>query len=86
MSDLRDLEPAERIFEVSKFVTHEVEIAAWPYSGIKNKRVISRKLIYRIETSSFDKARAQAGIALMTVQAMHDIWVAKIVRIEEVSR
>ena len=85
MSDLRELQPPERVFEIALrgTVTHEIEITAWPYSGIKSEKVISEKLIYRVSAVGFDDARAQAEIALQTVKAMHDIWEAKIVRIAE---
>lgn len=84
MSDMRDLQPAERTFQiVKKGVSHEIEIAAWPYFGCQSETVISRKLIYRISADHFDDARMQAEIALQTVQAMHDIWQEKIVRIAE---
>lgn len=87
MSDMRDLQPPERTFQIVKsgLVTHEIEIAAWPYSSIKNETVISRKLIYRVGAEHFDDARMQAEIALQTIKAMHDIWQAKIVRIAETS-
>lgn len=87
MSDLRELQPPERTFEIAKkgTATHEIEISAWPYHSIKIEEVISRRLIYRVSAERFDDARMQAEIALQTVQAMHDIWLAKIVRIAEVS-
>lgn len=88
MSDLRDKQPPERIFEIHKpsNITHEIELSAWPYSGISSEDVISRKLIYRVCADDFDDARAMAGIALQTVQAMHDIWKTNIVRISEIRR
>lgn len=85
MSDQRDPEPAERVFQIAPkgVANYEAEIAAWPYSGCRSDKVMSRKLIYRLCAQSFNDARQQAEIALQTVQAMHDIWLAKLVRIEE---
>lgn len=62
---------------------YEVELKAWPYSGIKSADVISPKLIYHIQADSFLQATHIATALRDTVRAMHDIWVAEIVRIQE---
>lgn len=85
MSDQRDPEPEVRIIDTTtrKGDVYEIEMAAWPYSGIKSEKVFSRKVIYRLNAEDFDMARNMANIGLKTLQAMHDIWKAKIVRIQE---
>lgn len=86
MSDMRDPEPAERVFTVNTRGNqcYEAEIAAWPYHGCRSEKVISRKLVYRYRADDFDHARSIADMALQTVKAVHDIWQTKLVRIEEI--
>lgn len=80
---MRDKEPPERRFDAMKAANFEVELRAWPYSGIKSEDVISRKLIYSIQADSFHGALGIAMLLRDTVRAMHDIWVCEVVRIEE---
>lgn len=87
MSDMRDKQPAERIFNIGTKgnQNYEAEITAWTYHSIKSEDVLSPKLIYRFRADDFDDARRIMDVALQTIRAMHDIWQAKIVRIEEKS-
>jgi hypothetical protein len=85
MSDMRDKQPAERVFTINTkgSYAYEAELTAWTYHSIKSEDVMSRKLIYRFRADHFDAARGIMDVALQTVAAMHDIWQTKIVRIEE---
>jgi hypothetical protein len=86
MSDLRDPEPPQRVIELDGLggTRFEFEIAAWPYSTLRNEKVISRSLVYRLRCENFRDAIAMAKLAEATVQAVHDVWIAKIVRVGEV--
>ncbi len=85
MSDLRDKQPAEKVFNIGTKGNQnfEAEITAWTYHSIKSENVLSPKLIYRFRADDFDDARRIMDVALQTIRAMHDIWQAKIIRIEE---
>jgi hypothetical protein len=83
MGDMREKQPPVREFTPMTAANYEVELSAWPYSTIKSEDVISRKLIYRIHAADFSAAGKFAAVLCETVQAMHDIWTAKIVRIQE---
>ncbi len=83
MSDMREKQPEMRVFDPMPSANYEVEIRAWPYSGIRSENVISRKLIYHIHADSFTGAVRIATVLRDTVRAMHDIWVSEIVRIQE---
>ena len=85
MSDMRDKQPPVREFTIGTKgnQNYEAEITAWTYSSVKSEDVLSPKLIYRFRADNFDDARRIIDVALQTIQAMHDIWQAKIVRIEE---
>jgi hypothetical protein len=88
MSDMRDPEPAERVFEIKTRGNqrYEAELAAWPYHGCRSDKVLSRKLIYRFNADNFDHARQILDLAYQTVAAVHDIWQTKIVSIQELDR
>lgn len=85
MSDLRELEPEVRTIDctVRGHDVYEFIITAWPYSGMKSERVMSRNIVYRVNAAEFNEALAFAKVALNTVAAMHDIWKAKIVSVSE---
>jgi hypothetical protein len=85
MSDMRDKQPPVREFTIGTRgnQNYEAEITAWTYHSIKSEDVLSPKLIYHFRADNFDDARRIIDVALQTIQAMHDIWQAKIVRIEE---
>lgn len=85
MGDTREKQPAERAFDPMPAASFEVELRAWPYSGIKSEDVISPKLVYRIQADNMRQALGFAIVLQDTVRAMHDIWVCKIVRVEEVT-
>ena len=85
MSDSRDKQPDQRIFDPMPAANYEVEIKAWTYSGIKSENVMSRKLVYHVQADNFRGALNIATLLRDTVKAMHDIWVSEIVRIEEKS-
>lgn len=82
---MRDPEPEQRVFTINTRGNqrYEAEIAAWVYHGVKNEKVISRKLIYQYRAENFDQARSIVDMALQTVAAVHDVWQTKLVRIEE---
>lgn len=85
MTDLREPEPALVTFDVEGpgCTRFEFEIAAWPYHGMSNDKVIARSLVYRTHCDSFREAYRMAMLARDTVQAVHDVWQARIVRIQE---
>lgn len=86
MSDLRELEPPLREITLGWGSGHEffeIDIVAWPYSSFRSENVISPKIRYRLRCSSFDEAMKFAEVARRTVQAVHDVWLAKVVRVEE---
>lgn len=83
MGDAREKQPEFRTFPMMPAANYEVEIKAWPYSGVKSEDVMSRKLIYHIQADHFTQAHHIAIVLRDTVRAMHDIWVSEIVRIEE---
>lgn len=85
MSDMRDLEPKEREFKIGTkgSYNYEAEICVWGYHSINMEKVIAEKLVYKFSAEDFDSARLIVDVALQTVRAMHDVWKAKIVRIEE---
>ncbi len=84
MSDGREKQPPTRVFDPMPGAKFEVELRAWPYSGIKSEDVISSKLVYAIAAENMRQALSFAIVLQDTVRAMHDIWVCEIVRIQEV--
>ncbi len=83
MTDMREKEPPERVVHTMQSSNYEIVISAWPYSSLKSEDVISRKLIYREQSETFGEASRIAAVLRDTVQAIHDIWVAKVVSVSE---
>lgn len=86
MSDMREKQPAVRVFDAMPASNYEVELKAWPYHSIQSEDVISPKLVYRIHADDFGAAHRMAILLRDTVRSMHDIWKSEIVRIEEINR
>lgn len=85
MSDMREPEPPQRVFDIpggGHADRFEIEIAAWPYSSLRNEKVISRSLVYRVGCRDFADAARIADMLRQTVDAIHDVWMARIERIQ----
>jgi hypothetical protein len=85
MSDMREKQPLERVFKPMPCANYEIELKAWPYSGIQSENVISRKLMYQVRAENIKQAMNFAIVLRDTVRAMHDIWVSEIVCIREIT-
>jgi hypothetical protein len=86
MSDLRDPEPPHRTLDMLRKTVGaykwQVDIDVWPYSGLKNEKVYSRKVTFLLRAESARVAMGLADMLAETIKAAHDVWETRITRVE----
>lgn len=86
MSDLREQEPAHKTFDMTQKTVGShvwgVDIDVWPYSGISSEKVYPRKATFIIRAERATHAMGVADMLAETIKAAHDVWEARITRVE----
>jgi hypothetical protein len=88
MSDAREPEPQARTLDISGDTsgdTWQARIEVWPYSGLRNEKVYTRRLFLTMRAAD---ARAAMGIALSAAKIItlaHDVWQANVFSLERKS-
>lgn len=89
MSDMRDKQPKHQTIDMLRQgggrAAYEIDVIAWPYSGIKSEDVYARLTTFMVRAEDFKQACYIGEVLSTAIGAAHDIWVSKVVRVSETS-